>query len=238
MTATRNPVWGLDSIPLRDMADAELVRLLTQRNADAMEVIFDRYYRMVMRVALHIVRDSGEAQDVVQVVFTDFYRNAKLFGAQKGSLKGWLLQYAYGRSINRKRSLKSRNFYDCAELESLDDATPNAKSKLFDLESPEVNLFVEQALGTLGEKQRTVIEMICFRGMTLSEAATATGESLGNVQHAYYRGIEKLRVLLSASRQEKAQAGSSVRPTILRKWHRAAENQNERKMDIVKARAL
>jgi len=69
------------------MADAELVRLQTQRNADAMEVIFDRYYRMVMRVALHIVRDSGEAQDVVQVVFTDFYRNAKLFDAQKGSLK-------------------------------------------------------------------------------------------------------------------------------------------------------
>src|SRR5207245_2132952 len=159
-------------------------------------------------------------------------------GCSNASVARSLLQSAYGGRINRQQSLGSRNCYGCAEFQSLDDATPRAKSKLFDLESPEVNLFVEQALGTLGEKQRTVIEMICFRGMTLSEAATATGESLGNVQHAYYRGIEKLRVLLSASRQEKAQAGSSVRPTILRKWHRAAENQNERKMDIVKARAL
>ena len=54
------------------MPDAGLVRLLAGGNADAMEVIFDRYYRMVMGVALRIVRDAGEAQDVVQIVFTDF----------------------------------------------------------------------------------------------------------------------------------------------------------------------
>src|SRR4051794_2125179 len=98
-------------ICLQDLDDPELVRLLVAGNRDAMEVIFDRYYRLVMRITLNIVRDTGEAQDVCQIVFTDFYRKANLFDPARGNLKTWLVQYAYGRSINNRRKLKSRGFY-------------------------------------------------------------------------------------------------------------------------------
>src|SRR5207253_5747573 len=98
MIANDNAVRNFpQSIPLKDQPDTALVYLLVAGNADALEEIFNRHYQMVMSVALHIVRDPGEAQDVVQIVFTDFYRRAKLFDAAKGNLKTWLLQYAYGR---------------------------------------------------------------------------------------------------------------------------------------------
>ena len=152
----------LNSNPLRQLSDEELVRALIARDENAMEVLFDRYYRMVMRVALRIVRDPGEAQDVVQVVFTDFYRSAQLFDVEKGSLRTWLLQYAYGRAINRKQGLKAHNFYDKSEGDALDLAQCSRGARLFNLELPEVRLLAEEVLATLGEKQRKVIEMVCF----------------------------------------------------------------------------
>lgn len=113
---------------LEQKSDAELVRLLVAGNHDAMAVIFDRYYRMVMSVALRIVHDVGDAEDVVQIVFTDFYRRANLFDEAKGSLRTWLLQYAYGRSINQKTSLKARCFYDQPDLEAIELERRNGNS--------------------------------------------------------------------------------------------------------------
>jgi len=111
--------------------DAELVRLLVTGNRDAMEVIFDRYYRLVMRITLNIVRDTGEAQDVCQIVFTDFYRHAKLFDPARGNLKTWLMQYAYGRSINGRRRLKARGFYEQTDIEAVNPALLVRGAKLF-----------------------------------------------------------------------------------------------------------
>lgn len=97
--------------PLTELPDTELVRLLVAGNHDAMSAIFDRYWRLVMSVALQILHDRAEAEDVVQIVFIDFYRRAQLFDPSKRNLRTWLLQYSYGRSFNQKRSLKTRGFF-------------------------------------------------------------------------------------------------------------------------------
>jgi RNA polymerase sigma-70 factor, ECF subfamily len=177
-----------------NLTDAELVAQLVAGSHDAMGAIFDRYYRLVMCVALRIVRDPGEAEDVAQVAFTDFYRNAKLFDARKGNLRTWLLQYAYGRSLNRLAGLKSRRHYDHLEYEDVEaSALAERAGEHFGLTSQEARVFVGQALGQLKEKQRRVIELVCLCGLTIAEVAQVTGESVGNVQHHYYRGVERLR---------------------------------------------
>ena len=184
------------------LTDGELVRLLLAGNQDAMAVIFDRYYRLVMSVALRIIHDVGEAEDVVQTVFTDFYQRAELFDEAKGNLKGWLLQYTYGRSFNQKRKLKNHSFYEQVELEEMDvEQRKNRSERVADLESQDATRLVEQILPQLTEKQRSVIELVFFEGMKLSEVAARTGESPGNVHHAYYRGIDKLRTFLSQSQE-------------------------------------
>jgi RNA polymerase sigma-70 factor (ECF subfamily) len=179
---------------LGQRTDGELVRLLVAGNHDAMTVIFDRYYRLVMSVALRIMEDVAEAEDVVQTVFTHFYQRAILFDEQKGKLGSWLLQYAYGRSINHKKSLKARHFYEQSELdESKMDHSTGASPRFLNLHTSDAVRLVEQILPHLNERQRFVIERVFFEGMKASEVASETGESLGNVLHAYYRGMEKLR---------------------------------------------
>lgn len=195
-----------NSLPL--LPDEEVVRALVAGDEHAMEVLFTRYYRLVMRVALRIVRDPGEAQDVVQIVFCDFYRAAKLFDASKGSLKTWLLQYAYGRSINRKESLESRNFYHENDPDALNLLPCNPGTRMFNMEVAEVRLLAEEVLASLEAKQRQVIELVCFRGLTMSETATAVGDSVGNVHHTYYRGLEKLRVFLNGGSHRKRRSDS------------------------------
>jgi len=185
---------------VEQLSDGELVRLLLAGNQDAMAVIFDRYYRLVMSVALRIIHDVEEAEDVVQTVFTDFYQRAEIFDETKGNLKGWLLQYTYGRSFNQKRKLKSHSFYEQVELEEMDVEQRSKQSeRVADLDQQDATRLVEQILPKLTEKQRAVIELVFFEGMKLSEVASRTGESPGNVHHAYYRGIDKLRAFLTES---------------------------------------
>jgi len=189
--------------PLLEMADEDLVVLLVAGNHDAMGVIFHRYYALAMRVALRIVRNHSEAEDVTQTAFTDFYRNAARFDAARGSLRTWLLQYAYGRSINRLQSLKARRHafhVELTEVNPLELATEG--QTVLRLSNEEAKFFVAEVLATLDEKYRRVIELVCYCGLTIPEVAAITGESVGNVQHHYYRSIEKLRVTFSKAKGE------------------------------------
>ena len=180
---------------LQQLMDEDLVTLLAAGNHDAMRVIFDRYYRIIMRVALRIVRDIGEAEDVAQVTFTDFYRGAKLFDARKGSLRTWLLQYTYGRSINRLQSLKAHSHFNQVDLEEVEPGElTSSVGEPFNLTPEETRCFVRQVLESLNDKHRRIVELVCYCGLTIPEVAALTGESVGNVQHYYHRTIERLRV--------------------------------------------
>lgn len=179
---------------LKELGDGDLVRLLMRGHGEAMTVVFDRYYAVMMRVALRVLRNRAEAEDVVQVAFTDFYRQIKLFDDGKGNLRGWLLQYVYGRSINRLKTMKVRHHFNHVELSQVarsELATPS--EGVFDLNGSEARRLVQQILGTLNEKKRRIVELVCLSGMTIPEVAALTREPRTRVQHQYYRAIAKLR---------------------------------------------
>jgi RNA polymerase sigma-70 factor, ECF subfamily len=179
---------------LRDLADEDLVRLLARGHTEAMTVVFDRHYSVMMRVALKVVRNRQEAEDVVQVAFVDFYRQINFFDGRKGSLRSWLLQYVYGRSLNRLKTWHSRRHFDHVELSDVSPSELAAPHDgVFDLNGSEVKRLVQQVLGTLNEKKRRIVELVCFGGMSVTEVAALTGEPHGRVQHHYHRAIAKLR---------------------------------------------
>jgi hypothetical protein len=97
------PSGPLPSEDLRTLADEQLIQQIVAGNQDALAVLFDRYHRLVFDVAFRIVRDPGEAEEVVQTVFLDIYRAVANFDARKGIPKVWILQYAYHRALHRKR---------------------------------------------------------------------------------------------------------------------------------------
>ena len=188
---------------MKDLNDDELMAHLQGGHGDALAVLFDRYHRLVLSIALKIVRDPGEAEDVMQNVFLEIFRSAAQFDPAKGTTKAWLLQYAYHRSLNRKQQLTLRHFY---QRENIDDVEtfmqPQTYSVIGRLSSQEAKHLVRQGLASLNHQQRQVLELVSVGGLSMSEIAQKTGESLSNVRHYYYRGLKKLRWFVTGGEQQ------------------------------------
>ncbi|HET6929197.1 MAG TPA: sigma-70 family RNA polymerase sigma factor [Candidatus Acidoferrum sp.] len=180
----------------RDARSDEQLMLEVQRgDGDAFTVLFDRYNRLVLTVALRIVHDVGEAQEVTQNVFFEFYRAARRFDPARGTLKVWLLQFAYHRSINRRNYLLLRQFYNRPDLDDAMVWEASAKTTPR-IPAQELKHLVEQALTTLPETDRRIVEKVVFEGLTLREVAEQSGASYNAVRNKYYRALGVLRVCL------------------------------------------
>jgi RNA polymerase sigma-70 factor, ECF subfamily len=167
---------------------------LRRGHADALAVLFDRYHGLVLGVASRILRDHGEAEDLMQSVFLEIFRSVAQFDESKGSAKVWILQYAYHRSFNRRRYLMLRGFYQHhEELVCHEKLTGSCGGSLEKLESVRV---LQEALRRLSKPQRETLELAFYEGLTMREIGQRMGWSLDCVKHHYYRGIEKLRSIL------------------------------------------
>src|SRR5712692_9663386 len=181
------------------LSDEDVMERLRNGHPDALPILFDRFYRLVLRIASRILRDPGEAEDVMQEVFLEIFNRAAQFDSAKGSAKTWILQYAYHRSLSRRQYLALRNFYDRRQI----GERQFSESRSLDLSwrgltVQEWRQVIDQGLATLNEKQRKTLALACFQGLLLSEIAERTNESLPNVRHHYYRGLEGLRKFLQA----------------------------------------
>ena len=191
------PAFGVSVVRMPKLSDEDVMERLRQGHPDALPILFDRYYRLVLRIASRILRDPGEAEDVMQEVFLEIFNRAAQFDPARGSAKTWILQYAYHRSLSRRQYLALRNFYDrrqAGEREASESRSLDLSWR--GLTVQEWRRVITQGLATLNEKQRKTIELACFQGLLLSEIAECTKESLPNVRHHYYRGLEGLRKFL------------------------------------------
>jgi len=172
------------------LSDEDLIHYAATGHHDALTILFDRYHRLVFDVALRIVRDPGEAEDVVQNVFLDVFRAMANFDSRKGILKVWLLQYAYHRALHRKRHLVSNHFY---RWENLEAAIELGSGRPLWGELPEAVRLAEQMLENLKPRQREVVELTYYEGLTAEEIARRLGESPHAVRHHLQRGVAALR---------------------------------------------
>ena len=185
------------SSALAGLSDEKIMAEIQAGNGDAFAVLFDRYHRLILVTALQIVRDVSEAEEVTQNVFLEIYRAARQYDPARGTLKVWLLQFAYHRSINRRNYLILRQFYDRRDIQETVTWEGSGVTAPH-LATQEAARLVEEALGILNEPQRRTIQLVFFEGMTLKEVAEQTRESLSNVRNHYYRGLDRLRLNLSA----------------------------------------
>lgn len=187
---------GLEAEDLRTLSDEELMRHASAGHHDAITILFDRYHLLVYDVAVRIVRDPAEAEDVVQNVFLDVFRAMANFDPRKGILKVWMLQYAYHRALHRKRHLVSNHFYSWENLEA---AVELGSGRPPWGELPETVRLAEQMLEKLKPHQREVVEMTYYEGLTAEEIARRRGESPHAVRHHLQRGVAALRKIFRNS---------------------------------------
>jgi RNA polymerase sigma-70 factor, ECF subfamily len=194
---------------LAKLNDEAVMLCLKQGHRDALAVLFDRYHRLVMNIALRILRDAGEAEDLMQSVFLEVFRSSAQFDPVKGTTKVWLLQYAYHRSFNRRHYLSLRGLYRRPEdlVEDRENSSADDSNSHGRMESSHL---VQEALRSLNSTQRRILELAFYEGLTMREISEKTGESFDSVRHIYYRCLEKLRSLLCAQAESSLESGERV----------------------------
>jgi RNA polymerase sigma-70 factor, ECF subfamily len=177
----------------RQASDEELMERLRAQDSEALDHLFRRYGRLVMGIAFRTLRDHGEAEDTVQDTFLYIYRRAVLFNARKGTAKAWIVQVAFHRSLDKKSYLARRGFYLGTEIDSTDDTLSGNTDLDREVGGRLNRAKLEEAFAELPQEQRRTLELFFFEGMDMREIAGKLSESVGNIRHYYYRGLERLR---------------------------------------------
>lgn len=183
--------------PESEISDEFLLDQLREGNHSALAPLFRRYARSMRSVAARILRDDGEADDLVQEVFLFVFEKAALFDPARGSARTWLVQVAYHRALDRRRSLTSRGFYTQIELEDAIRLVqePQAASRTYDdtIEAELGREALDRMEASLSEVQRRVLHLRFVDGCTIDEIASILGQSAGNIRNHYYRALERIR---------------------------------------------
>jgi len=181
---------------LASLSDEDLMEHLRGGNSDALAELFTRFHRLVLNIALRTLHDAGEAEDLTQSVFLEIFRSASRFDPVKGTAKIWILQYAYHRSLNRRRYLRLRGLYcQPQQFNPITAPKPQQHKRYFD--GIESGGAMREALSRLNTTQRKTLELVFYDGLAFDEIAQTTGVSFHSVKHNYYRGLRKLRSILS-----------------------------------------
>jgi RNA polymerase sigma-70 factor, ECF subfamily len=169
-------------------ADIGLLNRIVSRDSSAVGELYDRHGRLLYGLILRVLRDRGEAEEVLQEVFVQVWMRAETYNVALGSPAAWLVRIARNRAIDRLRanSVRTRTV----------EATPQPPP----VESPEARAAmneqqraVARALDALPPEQRQLIECAYFQGLTQSELAERFGLPLGTVKTRVRTGMMTLK---------------------------------------------
>lgn len=180
---------------LRAAEDRRLVARLVEGDQKALAELFDRYSSMLLALAMRVVGDHAEAEDVLQEVLLQAWRQADRYNPKRSSVSTWLVMMTRSRAIDRIRNRKVVDRTKAAahrEDPRTHESPVGAESVLHQ----ERALRVRAELAELPDEQRQVLELAFFSGMTQREIAAETGIPLGTVKTRTLLAMKKLRVAL------------------------------------------
>jgi RNA polymerase sigma-70 factor, ECF subfamily len=163
-----------------------MVTALKAGDQSAVAQLYDRYSAVVYAVALRVLGDAGAAEDVLQEVFLQLWRNPGAFDAARGSLAPWLAVIARNRAIDFLRKRKP-------EIDLEDVIISVAPDLARDADRSRAAEKVRGVIGAMPPPQRSALEMAYFEGMSHSEIASKTGEPLGTIKTRIRAGLIALR---------------------------------------------
>jgi len=162
-----------------------LLTRLAAGDQQALGEFYDLYAGLVNGLALRILRDTSDAEDVVQEVFVQVWRQASRFDPSRGTPEAWLCTMARTRALDRLRRRVSRR-------EEAEEQAPAPTG----VPRTEEGIAVRKALDGLSPEQRKALELAYYEGLTQSEIAERLGEPLGTVKTRIRTAMMRLREVL------------------------------------------
>jgi RNA polymerase sigma-70 factor (ECF subfamily) len=179
-------------------ADHAALARMARGEGDAVAELYDRHARPIYSLALRILGDATEAEDIVQEVFSQAWKQAARYDASRGAVGAWLLTLARSRAIDHLRAKRARpgEVSDERVAGQLVDAGPPADSLVL---SSEQVARVRAALDELPLLQRAAIELAYYEGLTHAEIADRLEQPLGTVKTRIRLAMLKLRDVLAGT---------------------------------------
>ena len=179
--------------------DESCLRRIASGDQAAAARLYDRHARPLYSLILRILGNETDAEDVLQDVYAQAFRQAARYDSRRGAVAAWLLTIARSRAIDRLRARRTRVEAPAGEttLDEMPDAQPDATSTMIDEERSRL---VRQALGELPMLQRMAIELAYYEGLSHSEIAQRLEQPLGTVKTRIRLGLLKLRDVLTEGR--------------------------------------
>lgn len=176
-------------------SDVALMEQLIRREPEALEPLYERHARAVYSLALRITRETASAEEIVQDVFLQLWRNAHLYQSSRGPLEPWLFTLARNRALDhmRLKREKQRRREETRDLQPLAFAAPNPEYLVDRKRRAER---VRAVMRSLPQEQRQAIELAFFEGMAHSEIAATLREPPGTVKSWIRTGLLRLREAL------------------------------------------
>ncbi len=191
-----SPLRAQDEMAPERLSDEILVIQVARGNSLALEALYDRYASIVLGISLKVIGDQALAEDVLQETFWRLWQSASTYQAERGSFTGWLFRIARNLAIDayRRRNIRPQAMPGLDGNESVLEQAPDPDVNVVEqVQSVIQNRQVRNALTSLPNVQRQVIEMAYFYGMTRQEIAEATGEALGTIHTRARLALQKLR---------------------------------------------
>lgn len=171
-----------------------LIQQIARGDREAFSRFYDRYAPLVFTFAVRLLRVRSEAEDLLQEVFRQAWRQAGRYRQDRGSPEAWITTITRSRAIDKLRSIRRRDrgLSPTEEPAGTEGGGQVASGAM----EAEARVMVQGALARLPAAQRTVLELAYFDGLTQSEIAARLGEPLGTVKTRMRAGLERLRGFL------------------------------------------
>jgi len=169
-----------------EATDLELVSAIRSGSEQAMAAVYDKYSGIVYSVALRVLGDTGAAEDVLQEVFMQLWRNPGLFDSSRGNLGPWLAVITRNRSIDALRKRRPETDIEDVVISVQPDLAGDAERSI-------AMSKVRSVLGGMPMAQRMALEMAYFEGLSHTEISSKTGEPLGTIKTRIRTGLLALR---------------------------------------------
>ncbi|HKE87400.1 MAG TPA: sigma-70 family RNA polymerase sigma factor [Vicinamibacterales bacterium] len=177
--------------------ERRILERMAAGDGDALRELYDLHGRAVYSLAVRILRSQPDAEDIVQEVFVQAWRQAARYDATRGTVVGWLLMQAKSRSIDRLRARKARpEQADDAQRPEPVDTGVSADVQVVRVEQAQR---VKEALERLPVLQKTALELAYYEGLTHVEIAEQLEQPLGTVKTRIRQGLLKLRDALGGT---------------------------------------
>jgi RNA polymerase sigma-70 factor (ECF subfamily) len=177
-------------------ADEAALARMAQGDHDGLVELYDRHARAIYSLALRILQDRAEAEDVVQDVFAQVWTQAARYDTSRGAVAAWMLMMARSRAIDRLRAKRARpdNTADTRATLNMPDAGVPQDLQLL---SAEEVARLRRALAELPLLQRVALELAYYEGLTHAEIAERLEEPLGTVKTRIRQAVIRLRESLA-----------------------------------------